>query len=113
MPVRLPGISALCAAHREVVQFQLLQTSVAQLLEALKCFRRIPPVRADGPVAGLKGQSVSIDHRCGQWVSALLLLNGSYRATATSLKGRGRVITLNSGHGVTGISSVPIWKATV
>jgi hypothetical protein len=90
MRVRLPGISALCAAHREVVQCQLLQTSVAQLrclFEALKCFRRIPPVRADGPVAGLKGQSVSIDHRCGQWVSALLLLNGSYRATATSLKG--------------------------
>jgi len=26
---------------------------------------------------------------------------------------RGCVITLNSGHGVTGISSVPIWKATV
>jgi len=30
-----------------------------------------------------------------------------------SLHDRGRVITLNSGHGVTGISSVPIWKATV
>ena len=64
MLVRLPGISALCAAHREVVQFQLLQTSVAQLqclFEALKCFRRIPPVRADGSVAGLKdNRSASI-----------------------------------------------------